>query len=203
MTTIGLLLAAGRGQRFDPSGAQNKLLATLPDGDLVVAASARAMLAVLPHVIAVVPCEGGVADALRALGCDVTVCADAGSGMAASLVHALRHSPPGTGGWVIALGDMPRVAPSTIGALRAAIEDGAGIAAPVHAGRRGNPVAFGAVYLPRLLALVGDQGARSLLASEPVTQVAVADSGIFHDIDTPSDLNKTVTLPVGRQVDIS
>lgn len=197
MTIIGLLLAAGRGQRFDPSGERNKLLAPLPGGDMVVVASARAMLAVFPHVIAVVPMEGEVADALRALGCEVTVCDAAGSGMAASLVHGLRHSPPDADGWVIALGDMPHVAPSTIAALRAAIEAGAGIAAPVYGGRRGNPVAFGAAYLPRLLALQGDQGARALLSTEQVTQIAVADPGILHDIDTPSDLKKTGTLPVG------
>lgn len=203
MNTIGLLLAAGRGQRFDPSGARNKLLALLPGGELVVVASARAMLAVFSHVIAVVPTDGALADALRALGCDVTVCDAASSGMAASLVHGLRHSPLGADGWVIALGDMPRVAPSTIDALRIAIEAGAGIAAPVYAGRRGNPVAFGAAYLPRLLALQGDQGARALLSTEPVTQIAVADPGILHDIDTPSDLEKTGTLPVGGQVQIS
>jgi len=101
------------------------------------------------------------------------------------------------------LGDMPRVAPSTIDALRAAIEAGAGIAAPVYDGRRGNPVAFGAAYLPRLLALQGDQGARALLSTEPVTQIVVTDPGILHDIDTPSDLEKTGTLPVGGQVQIS
>jgi len=196
MNPIGLLLAAGRGQRFDPTGQRNKLLAPLPGGDLVVVASARAMLAVLPRVIAVVPAEGAVAAALRAAGCEVTLCPDAASGMAASLVHGLRLAQQADG-WIIALGDMPFVAPPTIAALRAALADGAGIAAPLHAGRRGNPVAFGAVYLPQLLALRGDQGARALLAAEPVTAVAVDDPGVLHDIDTASDLNKNGTLPVG------
>lgn len=196
MNTIGLLLAAGRGQRFDPSGQRNKLLAALPGGDLVVAASARAMLAVLPRVIAVVPAEGAVADVLRAAGCEVTVCHDAASGMAASLVHGVRLAQAADG-WIIGLGDMPLVSPSTIRALHAALAGGAGIAAPVHAGRRGNPVAFGAPYLQPLLALQGDQGARALLASEPVTVVDVDDPGVLHDIDTASDLNKTGTLPVG------
>jgi molybdenum cofactor cytidylyltransferase len=55
-------------------------------------------------------------------------------------------------------------------------------------GRRGNPVGFGRVHLAALLALSGDQGARRLLQSCPVTEVAVADPGIFQDIDTPADL---------------
>ncbi|SHH72026.1 NTP transferase domain-containing protein [Massilia sp. CF038] len=196
MNIVGLLLAAGRGRRFDPAGQRNKLLAALPDGDMVAVASARALLAVLPRVIAVVPAEGALADALRNAGCDVTVCVDADSGIAASLVHGVQQAKPADG-WIIGLGDMPRVAPATICALRDALRAGAGIAAPVHAGRRGNPVAFNAMYLPRLLALTGDQGARALLASEPVMTVPVIDAGILHDIDTPSDLDKTGTLPLG------
>lgn len=198
MNLIGVLLCAGRGQRFDPTGYSNKLLAILPDGDLVVAASARAMRAVLPRVIAVVPADGAVADVLRAEGCELSVCTDAASGMAASLAHGLRSAGPADG-WIIGLGDMPYVAPSTIAALGQALASGAGIAAPIFQGRRGNPVAFGAGYLQALLALRGDQGARALLASEPVTLVAVDDAGVLRDIDTPSDLHKNGTLAVDEQ----
>jgi molybdenum cofactor cytidylyltransferase len=189
MLPVGILLAAGRGRRFDPSGTHNKLLQPLDGGEAVVVASARKLLAVLPKVVAVVPpADGGVADALRALGCDVTVCADADSGMAASLVHAVRHSLPAAQAWLIALGDMPHVKSATIEALCAALDAGAAIAAPVSAGRRGNPVAFGSVHLPALLALAGDHGARAILKANPVTEVPVDDPGIFQDIDTPHDL---------------
>jgi molybdenum cofactor cytidylyltransferase len=186
MNVIGILLAAGKGRRFDPSGASNKLLEQA-GGEAVAVASARAMLAVLPRVIAVVPSEdGAVATALRATGCEVTACPDAGRGMAASLVHGLRHAEAQA--WIIALADMPYVERATIAALRGALEDGAGIAAPVMDGRRGNPVAFGARHLADLLALEGDQGARALLKAHPVTEVAVNDPGIFRDIDTVADL---------------
>jgi molybdenum cofactor cytidylyltransferase len=189
MTLVGILLAAGRGRRFDPTGAHNKLLQSLPDGDPVVAASARNLLAVIPRVIAVVPsADGAVADALRALGCEIAACADADTGMAASLVHAIRHSLPAADAWLIALGDMPFVRPSTIQSLCLAMANGAAIASPVMQGRRGNPVALSSVYLPELLALAGDQGARGILKSHPVTEVEVSDPGIFHDIDTPADL---------------
>jgi molybdenum cofactor cytidylyltransferase len=184
----GILLAAGRGRRFDPSGLQNKLLQPLANGDPVVAASARNMLAALPRVIAVVrPGEDKVASILGALGCEVRVCGDADTGMAASLTHAIDYSK-GAEGWVIALGDMPHVQPATIAALAAAIENGARIAAPVHQGRRGNPVAFSRFHLPLLLALDGDQGAREILSSHSVTEVPVGDNGVLRDIDTPDDL---------------
>lgn len=189
MSAVGILLAAGRGRRFDPQGLRNKLLQPLPTGETVVAASARILLSVLPRVIAVVPPQdGGVADLLRTLGCDVTTCEDADSGMAASLVHAIGRSLPQADAWLVALGDMPHVAPATLRSLLAALEEGAGIAAPVFEGRRGNPVAFGAQHLPALLALRGEHGARALLTSEPVTEVAVLDSGILRDVDTPNDL---------------
>jgi molybdenum cofactor cytidylyltransferase len=189
VTPVGILLAAGRGRRFDPTGSRNKLLQQLPGGELVVAASARKLLSVLPRVIAVVPpLDAGVGDALRALGCEVTVCADADTGMAASLVHALRHSLPQADAWLVALGDMPFVRPETLRALADALARGVAIAVPVMQGKRGNPVAFGPQHLPALLALQGDQGARGIIKSNPVTEVVVDDPGIFRDIDTQADL---------------
>lgn len=198
MQAVGILMAAGRGRRFDPQGQRNKLLQVLPSGEPVVVVSARKLLAALPRVVAVVaPNDGGVAALLSNLGCDVTVCVDADSGMAASLVHAIRHSlrgaPPAAGpdAWLVALGDMPHVAPSTLDALRDALLAGAPIAVPVCGGRRGNPAGFARMHLDALLALDGDQGARRLLHTCPVTEVAVTDPGIFLDIDTPADLSMT------------
>jgi molybdenum cofactor cytidylyltransferase len=186
---VGILLAAGRGRRFDPEGRRNKLLQPLAGGEPVVVVSARNLLSVLPRVIAVVPPQdGGVADTLRALGCEVTLCEEADSGMAASLVTAIGHSLPQADAWLVALGDMPYVAPATLRALLAALDHGADIAAPVFEGRRGNPVAFGALHLPALLAMTGEHGARALLKSAPVLEVAVSDPGILRDIDTPNDL---------------
>ncbi len=194
MTPVGILLAAGRGRRFDPTGAASKLLQPLPGGELVVAASARVLLSSVDTVIAVVPPDdGGVAECLRALGCMVTVCPDADSGMAASLVHALRQAPDAPS-WLIALGDMPYVRTSTMLALRAALEQGAPIVVPLHAGQRGNPVGFGRAHREALLALRGDQGARAILKAHPVSVVSVDDPGVVLDIDTVADLLKTSTL---------
>jgi molybdenum cofactor cytidylyltransferase len=188
MTFTGILLAAGRGKRFDPAGRHNKLLQTLPDGELVVAASARHLLAAVPRVLAVVrPGDEQVAAALRSLGCEVHVCPDADSGMAASLTYAIGLTPASSG-WLIALGDMPYVQPDTMRALVQVIGQGAHIAAPVYEGQRGNPVAFSACHLERLLALEGDQGARLILKNHSVNEVPVSDNGILRDIDTPADL---------------
>ncbi|RJF96543.1 nucleotidyltransferase family protein [Noviherbaspirillum cavernae] len=186
----GILLAAGRGWRFDPEGRQNKLLQTLPDGTTIVAAAARHLQAATDSLLAVVPADSPVLSAhLSAQGCAVTKCAAADTGMAASLVHALRlaHDAPG---WIIALGDMPFVSPDTIRQLAAALAQGADIAVPVHQGMRGNPVAFSRRHLDELLQLRGDIGARRLMQTHPVHEVPVSDPGILRDIDTASDLEK-------------
>ncbi|MGW8390412.1 nucleotidyltransferase family protein [Pseudoduganella sp. HUAS MS19] len=191
---VGVLLAAGRGSRFDPTGERYKLLQALPHGEPVAVASARALLAAVPRVVAVVRAEdAATASLLRGLGCDVVVCANAGEGMAASLVCGVQHAQD-AGGWLISLADMPYVRPATMAALARAVRPGDGgapgaaIAAPVHEGQRGNPVAFGRVHLHALLALVGDQGARSILKNNPVNELTVDDPGILLDIDTPSDI---------------
>jgi len=190
----GILLAAGRGRRFDPSGVQSKLLQALPDGTPVAVASAKSLLAVLPHVIAVVRADDEkLALQLRACGCSVSLCANADDGMAASLVHGLAQSRLAHG-WVMALADMPFVQPATITVLTRAIARGAQISAPVYQGQRGNPVAFSRAYLPDLLSLRGDEGARRLLKTFPVAEVPVDDSGVRRDIDTLADLQTARTL---------
>ncbi|CAN7698712.1 nucleotidyltransferase family protein [Pseudoduganella sp. LjRoot289] len=196
MTVTGILLAAGRGRRFDPSGRRNKLLQTLGaeddsggPGSAVVVLSARHLLAALPRVVAVVrPGAEAVAAQLLALGCELTTCPLADTGMAASLAHAIGRAREADG-WVVALGDMPHVQPSTIQSLKTALEQGAGIAAPMYRGQRGNPVGFSRRYLPQLLALEGDQGARGILKHSPVTELDVDDIGILQDVDTQADLH--------------
>lgn len=188
----GILLAAGKGTRFDPAGARSKLLQPLPDGAAVVVAAARNLLAALPDVLAVIrPDSDALALELKAVGCRITRCPNAEQGLAASLVHALAQASQAQG-WVIALGDMPYVQPATMRALAAAIAQGAQIAVPTNRARRGNPVAFGRAYLPDLLRLHGDEGARHLLKTMPVVEIATDDPGIFQDIDTWADLHQNM-----------
>ena len=189
---VGILLAAGRGSRFDASGSQDKLLAALPakgpPAGTVAAASARTLHAVCERVFAVVrPDRPALCAALRATGCEVAECPDAAGGMGHSLAYAIAHAPSETG-WIVALADMPYVKESTLLALAAALSAGAPVAAPVHGGRRGNPVAFAASMAGPLMALSGDQGARGLVNTPSTVLVEVDDPGIHMDIDRPSDL---------------
>jgi molybdenum cofactor cytidylyltransferase len=68
------------------------------------------------------------------------------------------------------------------------------ICAPVHAGRRGNPVLWPRHYFPALRELSGDEGARSLLNrfAGNVRMVEFDSPAVLRDCDTPD------TLPTQR-----
>jgi molybdenum cofactor cytidylyltransferase len=189
----GILLAAGRGARF--GGA--KLMAPLPAashgvgaGTPVGVASCRHLVNVLPQVIAVVrPGDLLLAERLAAAGARVVECARADDGMGASLACGVAAAPEADG-WIVALADMPWIAPATIDKVTDALRNGADIAAPVCHDRRGHPVGFARRHFQALASLCGDDGARSVVAAHVsgLRLVAVEDEGILRDVDTATDL---------------
>ena len=193
MRIVGILLAAGRGTRF----GGDKLLAALPSsapdvpaGTPLGVAAARHLVAALPDSIAVVrPGDARVVGALRAAGVRIVECANADDGMGASLACGIRATRDADG-WIVALADMPWIAPATIRAVADALATGAEVVAPVHRGARGHPVGFARKHLAALCALTGDAGARSIIAAhrDALTVVGVDDPAIVRDVDTPQAL---------------
>jgi molybdenum cofactor cytidylyltransferase len=182
----GILLAAGAGSRF----GGEKLLHPLEDGVAIAAHAARNLLSATPDVIAVVRWgDFPLYDMLEQEGCQVTMFQGAARGMGASLAHGVAQAR-GADGWLVALADMPRIAPATTRRILAALEEGALVAAPVRKGERGHPVGFGAALRDELLALDGDQGARAVVERhrDKVKLVECDDPGISYDIDRKSDL---------------
>lgn len=187
-SATGILLAAGLGTRFDPSGLHNKLLAPLRDGTPVVFQSARRLLAVVSEVIAVVrPGAEKLADVLNEAGCSVVFSADTERGMGASLAAAV-HASSEADSWLVALGDMPWIDPATIEAVARALDSGAELVAPFYRGKRGHPVGFGLAHRDALLSLDGDAGARGIFATHTPLAVDVDDANVLRDVDLPSDL---------------
>jgi molybdenum cofactor cytidylyltransferase len=190
---VGLLLASGFGRRFDAGGRRNKLLARLPDGPTLVAASARALCAALEHVAVVVPSRGTLLEAcLSDLPVRLVRNGRAKEGMGASIavgIAALRDEFPDARGWLITLGDMPFIAPHTIRTIANSIgKEGHRIVAACHRGARGHPVGFDRSLTDELVALGGDHGASLLLQAHGVTLVETYDEGVLRDVDTPADL---------------
>jgi len=183
---VGVLLAAGLGRRF----GSDKRLQPLADGTPLALAAARSLRAGCDEVLAVLrPGDAALAALLIAADCRVIYCAEAELGMGHSLAAGVRASPQAAG-WLIALADMPAIAPASHAAVAAALRRGASIAVPTFTGRRGHPVGFSERWRDELEALQGDQGARRLLQVAPseIELVTLDDPGILADIDTPADL---------------
>ena len=193
MTVVGILLAAGSGSRF----GGDKLLAPLaretllvPAGTPLGVASCRHLRAAMPRVVVVVrPGDQALIDALTPCDVEIVECARADEGMGASLACGVTATPDADG-WVIALADMPWIAPSTMTLVAEALANGAEIAAPAYRGERGHPVGFARIYGSELGALDGDEGARQIVRANDdcVMLIDVDDPGILRDVDTCSDL---------------
>lgn len=190
---LALLLAAGRGARFDASGRSLKQLAPAPAGDHagqpMALAATLALRAAGLEVLAVVrpasePHQPELHALLRQAGCALVENPAAESGIGSSIACGVA-AVASRGGWLIALADMPAIRPQSIAAVAQALVAGAPSAAPEYHGQRGHPVGFAAQLRDELLALRGDSGARSVLAAHPPQLIQVEDAGVLIDIDSP------------------
>lgn len=190
MNIIGLLLAAGSASRF----GSDKLRHKLPHGVPIAVQAARHLRAELAQVVAVVR-DPEMKGLLEKEGCRAVLFEGAAEGMGASLACAARAAGRADG-YLVALADMPFVRTTSIAAVRAALENGAPLAAPYFRARRGHPVGIGGTFYEALVALKGDEGARPLLAQneKQLVKIPVGDPGVIRDIDTPSDLAPPIAV---------
>ena len=183
---VGILLAAGSGARF----GSDKLLHPLADATPLGLAAARRLRPACDRVLAVVrPGSGRLADLLAAEGYELVISADARLGMGHSLAAGVRAAADAAG-WIIALADMPYIAPASYGHVAAALRAGASIVVPEYQGRRGHPVGFARQWGKQLTALTGDEGARRIVTAFPeaIVRCATDDPGIVWDVDQVADL---------------
>ncbi|AEG92215.1 nucleotidyltransferase family protein [Ramlibacter tataouinensis] len=162
---VVLVLASGRGERFQASGGQVPKL--------------RALLAGVPVLQRTLA-------AVRASGLPWHL-EDAGHpGMGDSIAAAVRATRDAPG-WLVLPADLPLVQPSTLQAVARALA-GHEAVVPVFQGRRGHPVGFAAACGAELAGLTGQQGAAPVLKRRGALELAVDDIGCVTDIDTVADL---------------
>lgn len=188
MSIYGLILAAGRGERF----GSTKQLAVL-DGkpllqhavDAFVGAGLDAAVIVLGHDADHIHARIEVPPHWR-----VVVNRDFADGQSTSLVAGLDAAPAGAAGVVVTLGDQPRVRPDAIRALVDAHAAGAGpILRAAYRARPGHPLLFDRAVWDELRTSTGDGGARALLARR-VNEITYVEMGGDPpaDVDTTDDL---------------
>lgn len=182
-----IILAAGQSSRMDA----HKLLLPLA-GKPLIAYSVGAACAsqARPVVLLLGRSASEVTAALEPGPYSVVVNPRYIEGMGTTLALAVSCLPEDVVGAIILLGDQPLMTASAIDAiLRAAYRHPDRIAMAQYVGQMSHPV-----YLPRrtfgqVAALTGDEGARSIIATErhAITAVPIADQHAAFDVDTPDD----------------
>ncbi|MBK1663954.1 4-diphosphocytidyl-2C-methyl-D-erythritol kinase [Rhodospirillum rubrum] len=186
-----LVLAAGLSRRM---GGVNKLLLDWR-GKPLVAHAVDTVLAAGPAAVAVVIGHQGkaVRAALEGRAVALVENPDPGRGLGSSLKRGLAALPADLDGVIVCLGDMPGLTPRLLSRLIAAFApvEGRAICLPTFGGRRGNPVLFAARFLPEMMEITGDIGARPVIAAHPdqtceVAMDALAEgASVLMDVDTP------------------
>jgi molybdenum cofactor cytidylyltransferase len=185
-----LMLAAGQSRRM---GGPNKLLA-LVDGKQMVVHAVDALLASRADPVIVV--TGHDQEKVQAAIGKRKVTwrhnPDYAEGLSTSLKAGLAALPEDVDGVLIALGDMPRIRAEQINRLIAAFNptEGRAICVPTVRRKRGNPVLFSTRFVPEMLQVGGDVGARHLIGehAEQVVEIEMEDDAALLDIDTPAAL---------------
>ncbi|MHC8387762.1 nucleotidyltransferase family protein [Pseudomonas sp. MDT2-39-1] len=190
--SIGVIvLAAGQGSRFRQVAGEDKdkLLADCAGRDGAVRSMIEQVLVNLPaslekRVLVTTEDRPQVMRMAQAYGFEIVVIESTGMG---DSIAAGVSECPALSGWLIVLGDMPFILPSSIERVVAGIADDC-VSVPVHAGEYGHPVGFGRSFGPGLMGLSGDHGAKPLFAQGRVVEVAVEDAGVLWDVDVPAAL---------------
>ena len=186
----GIVLAAGRSARMAP---RNKLLAPIGGMPMIRRVTASVLESGVRSVIVVTGYEADrIVEALNGLDVTIVTNPSYADGLSASLKAGLEAVSPTAGGALICLGDMPEIEIPVIHALLAAFTGPDAICVPVHRGRRGNPVLWGRNYFAEMMALIGDAGAKPLMArhANRLIEVEGATDSIFEDVDSPADLER-------------
>ena len=187
----GVVLAAGASARM----GSPKLLLPWGDDTMLGRTLANAIAGGIDPLTVVCGANAAaVAAEAKAKGLPWLHNEDYAKGQSTSLICGLKAAPPGFGILFI-LGDMPAVQPQSYAALADAYrESEALLVLPVNAkGQRGNPTVWAPQLFPEIARLSGDTGARELITKyrEQTLLLTLDDAGIFTDIDTPDDYERS------------
>jgi molybdenum cofactor cytidylyltransferase len=190
----GAVLASGRSSRM---GRSKALLRLGPSGPTFVQALVETLGAAGLRRVLVVgrPDDQPLRAQVEAIGAVFVENAQADQGQLSSILAALDRVASAHAGLLVTPVDLPLVTSDTLRRLcTAAARAPDRIVRPVFAGRHGHPVIFPRAVFPALRAADPHVGARAVVraASPPPLDVAVGDSGVVDDVDTPADYRRLI-----------
>ena len=187
-----IVLAAGRSTRMAPV---NKLLVADEKGapmvarvvDNVLASQARPVIVVTGHE------RERVEQALAGKAVRFVHAPAYAEGLSASLKAGLAALPEEADGFFVCLGDMPLVSAPILDRLAAQFdpEENRAIVMPSFRGKPGNPVLWSREFIPEMMAISGDVGARHVAQqhADRAVEIEMEDDAVLRDFDTADALN--------------
>lgn len=181
-----LVLAAGFHRRF---GAP-KLLQPLADDRPLIQHTLQNICATgLPVALVHKPDDQALLQAIESFSIKTIASPNAEQGMGSSLSSGIKNCRDWNG-WIICLADMPLIQTQTYNLLAEALIHSP-IVIPTHQKQNGHPRGFQSVFIEKLCALKGDNGAREIIESHKnqLQLLEVNDPGILVDVDHPQDIH--------------
>lgn len=179
---VVIVLAAGLGERFRAAGGlQHKL--DSPFGNQTVRA----------HVLAAVQASGLAWHVVAREHTQHLPVQGMGSSIATGVAATTKAS-----GWLILPADLPLIQPGTLRRVAQALGTHP-VVLPFVNGQRGHPVGFGSACREALLALSGDEGAKSVVQGHTAQRIDLDDIGCLLDVDTPQALAEAERIWRERQ----
>lgn len=155
-------------------------------------------------VVAPPPTENGsitLADLARGEGAEVVHCERPTPDMRATVEQGLdllaKRTPPPTG-VLLCPADLPGITPEVVRRVVAQFAtDPSRIVVPVHAGRRGHPIAIPWSLALAVRILPPGKGVNELLRTAPhlIANLEVPDPDTFDDLDTPEEYQRWLARP--------
>jgi molybdenum cofactor cytidylyltransferase len=185
-----VILAAGGSSRF---GSPKQLLPwkgkTLLEHvvDTVLESSVQETIVVLGHE------AQRLGELISDRRLSIVVNEDWETGQSSSVLAGIQSLPESYDACLFLLADQPNVTVDLIEQVLTRYRQTlAPIVAPVHAGRRGNPVLFDQALFPELLEMTGDEGGRQVIQHHrsEMEEVEVEDPDLFLDIDTVEEYER-------------
>lgn len=122
------------------------------------------------------------------------------SGMTSSIQTGVKNSNDNSDGYMICLGDQPKINSKIYNSIIHSFEAGYSInqktiAVPFFNSEKGNPIIFSKYYRDEILSHKNPEGCRKIVQnnSEHITSVTINSGFILEDIDTPEDFRNLIT----------